>query len=379
MLEIELPYNYTPRKYQWPFFDAMDSGIKRAILVHHRRAGKDLACFNFMIKRAYSRVGNYFYMFPELQQADKAIWTAKTKDGKGYLDCIPREIIKNINNHEMYIELNNAGPKDKNGSIIRMVNANIDRIVGSGPAGIVISEYSLISPEVWSKVEPMIIEQEGWAVFNGTPRGENHFYKMYQMAKDNPYWYASKLSIEDTGAINMAEIERMRSEGTTPEDVIQQEYFCSFRGSKSGAYYVDMLDRIEKQVTEVPYEDTLPVHTAWDLGMNDATCIWFYQTHMNQIRIIDCYSASGEGLQHYVNYLRSKPYKYGDHYAPHDIKVRELGTGKSRIELAAQMGIKFKLTPNIKVEDGIECVRSTLSRCWFDKIKTKDGMHALSN
>lgn len=371
-LRISLPHKYTPRPYQLPLFEAMDGGIKRAVLVHHRRAGKDLACFNYLIKEAYRVVGNYWYVLPTYAQAKKAIWEGKTKDGIAYLDFIPKEILAHKNGSEMILTL-------KNDSLIRLVGADSDSLVGAGLKGAVLSEYSLIKPSFWAYVEPMIIEQEGWAIFNGTPRGENHFFHLYEMAKDNPRWFASLKTVKDTHAISEEQIQQIREEGTKTEEEIQQEYYCSFRGSISGAYYSEQFDRAEAdgRLTTIEYDPLLPVHTAWDLGMSDSTTIWFYQKHNNQIRIIDCYEGTGEGLEHYIKLLQSKPYVYGEHYAPHDIKVRELGTGKSRLEHAQSLGLRFRVVKQIPVVDGINCVRSMLLRCWFDKARCKNGIQAL--
>ena len=355
-----------------PFFKAMDTGIKRAVLVHHRRAGKDLACFNFIIKEAYKKVGNYWHMFPEYAQGKKAIWEGKTNDGKRYLDFIPKSLIKSINNQDLKIEF-------ENGSIIRIVGSNSDSLVGSGVTGIVLSEYALISPSVWPYIEPMVIEQKGWAVFNGTPRGENHFYELYMMAKNNPNWYASKLGINDTKMVTLEELEVMRLEGTKTEEDIQQEYYCSFTGSITGSYYSHEMDWLlsNERLIDIDYEPMLQVHTAWDLGMADSTAIWFYQVKYNQIRIIDYYEASGESLPHYIQVLKQKGYYYGDHHAPHDIKVKELGTGRSRLELCESLGLRFRVVPSMPLLDGINCARVTLKKCYFDRRKCASGIKAL--
>lgn len=379
-VQIPLPHNFEPRPYQLPFFKAMAQGKKRAVLVHHRRAGKDLACFNFLIQQAYMTRGNYWYMFPQYNQGRKAIWEGITANGVRYLECIPKSIIKRINRQEMYIELNNA-PKGDEGSIIRIVGSDTEGLVGAGLKGIVLSEYSLTSPSVWPYIEPMIIEQGGWAVFNGTPRGENHFYDLYMMAKDNPDWYASKLGVDKTKAVSEEEIERLRKEGTYTEEQIQQEYYCSFKGSMVGAYYSDQIEKAEQEgrLTELEYDESKPVHTVWDIGVRDSTAIWFYQLSNNQIRVIDYYEAKGHGLPHYIKVLNSKPYLYGDHYAPHDIGAREFGTGKTRLEQAHSLGVYFREVKKIPVADGINCVRTTLNRCIFDRKKCYNGIQALKS
>lgn len=373
-MEINLPHNFEPRDYQIPLFSALDGGIKRAVICHHRRGGKDLSCFNFMIKEAMRVVDNYWYCLPKYGQARKSIWENITKGGIRYLDCIPKELIASKRNTDMTIEL-------VNGSFIKLVGGDDpDSLVGAGPRGIVMSEYSIQRPSIWDYLEPMIMEKDGWVIFNGTPRGNNHFYDLIEMAKKSPDWFAQVCTIDDTGVITKAQIDILREEGRAEEN-IQQEYYCSFKGSIHGSYYgtaMNKLDEGNKISEEVMYEPLLPVHTAWDLGVSDSTAIWFYQVSMNQVRIIDFYETSGEGIPHYIKELAKKDYVYGKHFAPHDIRVRELGTGKSRLETAEKLGLKFEVVKQIPVADGIEAVRSLLPRCWFAKSKAmKDGIEAM--
>ena len=372
-MEIRLPYNWEPRQYQLPYLRKIDTGgIKRAIHVWHRRGGKDLTDFNFTIKKAYQEKGVYWHIFPTYNQGRKAIWEGMTSKGVSYLSYIPKEIIKSINKQEMSVHLDN-------GSIWRIVGAdNINSIVGAGPRGVVISEASLQSPLVWEYIEPMLLENGGWALFNGTPRGENHFYDLVEMAKTNPNWYVDIKTIDDTNVVTNEQIEELRRQGR-PEEIIQQEYYCSFAGSIHGAYYADLLRKADREgrICPVPYDGSALVHTAWDLGINDTTAIWFYQTVGKEIRFIDFYEASGHGLAHYAAKLQQLGYDYGTHTAPHDIVIRELGSGKSRLEMAASLGIKFEVAPKLAVIDGINAGRGLLSRCWFDKDKCKLGIQAL--
>ena len=371
--EIELPYKFDLRPYQIAQYEAMDNGIKRVVKCWHRRAGKDLTDFNYMIKEAMRIKDNYWYVLPEYGQARKAIWENITKDGRKYLSYIPDALIKRKQEQQMFIEL-------KNDSIIRLIGGdNVDKIVGAGPRGIVMSEYSLHKPSTWQFLEPMILEKDGWAIFNGTPRGHNHFYDLMEMARDNPRWFAQVCTIDDTGVVSAETIEQLREEGR-PEETIQQEYYCSFQGSIYGAYYGQFMDKADKEgriSDNHSYDSLLPVHTNWDLGISDAMSIWFWQVHGNQVRLIDYYETSGEGFQHFIQLLASKGYVYGKHFAPHDIKVRELGTGKSRLETAAALGLNFDVVKQIPVVDGIQAVRSILPRCWFAKTKCQDGIEAL--
>lgn len=376
-IDVDIPYNFDLRPYQLAQYKAMDNGIKRVVKCWHRRAGKDLTDFNYMIKEAVTTKDNYWYVLPQYGQARKAIWENMTKDGRRYLSYIPDAIIKRKREQDMMIEL-------INGSIIRLLGGDdVDTLVGAGPRGVVMSEYSLHKPSTWHYLEPMIIERNGWVIFNGTPRGHNHFYDLMEMAKGNPDWFWQICTVDDTGVVSEEAIQKMRDEGK-PEENIQQEYYCSFQGSIHGSYYGPIIADLEKngQVSDdVLHDVNLQVHTHWDLGMRDSTAIWFYQQSANQIRVIDYYECSGEGLQHYIQVLESKRindgYKYGRHYGPHDIKVRELGTGKSRLEVAASLGLIFDVAKSIPVVDGIDAVRSVLPRCWFNKKKTKMGFEAL--
>jgi phage terminase large subunit len=268
-----------------------------------------------------------------------------------------------------------------NGSMFQVIGTdNIDSIVGTNPIGCIFSEYSLQNPKAWDFVRPILSENGGWAVFNYTPRGKNHGYELYEMAKSNPSWFCEVLTVDDTHAITLEAINEERLSGMD-EDLIQQEFYCSFNAAIQGSYYSKQLSLLEEmnRVTEVAYESNVPVHTFWDLGIGDAMSIWFVQFVGREVHIIDFYEAEGEGFPYYVKVLQEKGYIYGTHNAPHDIAVKELGTGVSRLETAEKLGIKFKIVKNISIDDGINAVRTLLPRCWFDKEKTKQGWNALVN
>lgn len=221
-MEVNIPHKFTPREYQMPLFQAMDGGIKRAILVWHRRAGKDKACWNYMIKRAFERVGTYFYFLPEYSQAKKVIWDNIDNDGFKMLDHIPENLIKSTNATELKATL-------INGSVIQLIGAdNFHKSgVGTNPVGVVLSEYSINNPAVWNFIRPILAVNGGWAIFNFTPRGQNHAYQLMEMAKDNEEWFVQKLTIEDTGILTEEDMDRERREGMS-QAMIDQEYYCKF-------------------------------------------------------------------------------------------------------------------------------------------------------
>lgn len=374
---VKIPNNFRPRDYQLPFFRAMNSGIKRAVLVWHRRSGKDKCSLNFLIQQAIRRVGVYYHLFPTYNQGQKIIWDGIDKDGFKILDHFPKEIVAKKNETEMKIHL-------INGSIYQIVGTDhFDRIVGPNPVGCIFSEYALQDPRAWDLIRPILRENDGWAVFCFTPRGKNHGFKLFQMAKKNPEWFCQMLTVDQTihngeRIFSEEDIKKEIAEGMD-EDLVQQEFYCSFSGLTQGSYYGKIIDQLEKngQITRIPWEPSVRVNTYWDLGMSDSTAIWFVQTVGREIRVIDYLEGSGEGLEYYAKELDKKPYVYGTHYAPHDIKVRELGTGRSRYEIAESLGIRFEIVPNISIADGIQAVRSILPKCWFDAERCERGLDAL--
>ena len=350
----------------------MEGGGKRAVAVWHRRAGKDLSSINWCAVSALTRPGLYWHLFPTYNQGRKIAWDGMTRDGRKFLEHFPKEMWEAVNNTEMRLTL-------KNGSIYQVVGTdNVDRLVGANPVGVVFSEYSLQDPRAWDYIRPILAENGGWALFIYTARGRNHGYDLLNVAKKNENWFQQVLSVEDTRAIPLSAIDEERASGM-PEEMIQQEFYCSFDAPLVGSYYGNAMARLlaDGHLTKVPYEPLLEVHTAWDLGVGDSTSIIFYQLSGSEIRIIDYYEMQGEGLAHYVKVLREKEYVYGEHLAPHDIQVRDFSTGKSRLEAARELGIRFRVVPNLRIDDGIEAVRNTLPKVWFDETKCSHLIEAL--
>lgn len=379
MATITIPYNYTPREYQLPVLKAVDNGIKRFIWVWHRRAGKDKTAINLIAKKMFETVGAYYYVFPTYTQGQKIIWDGMDKDGFRFMDHLPKELRKRTDNTRMFIET-------LNGSTFQIIGSdNIDSIVGTNPVGVIFSEFSLQDPKVWDFIRPILAENGGWAGFNFTPRGKNHAYDLLQFAKDDPNWFTQVLTVDDTKAISQSVLDQEKKEiiAKNGDDAIfQQEYFCSFEASVQGSYYGQLLQEAKEhnRIKDVPYDKSVPVDTWWDLGVGDAMSIWFTQSIGNEIHIIDYLESEGEGVPYYVAQLQTKGYVYGDHYWPHDGEARELSTGVSRKETAQKLGLNpILIVPNLSVDDGIQAVRILLSRCWFDVVKCKRGLEALSN
>jgi len=372
---ITLPNAWQPREHQRQLWEYLESGGKRAVAVWHRRAGKDSTAINWTAVAAHQRIGTYWHMLPTANQGRLVVWDGRDGQGRRLLDqAFPRESRGAVRNDRMTMEL-------KCGSIWQVVGSdNYDRLVGANPVGVVFSEWSLTDPRAWDYVRPILAENGGWALFIYTPRGKNHGFELFDIARHRGDWFAERLTVEDTGILTPGTIAEERASGMS-EALIQQEYYCSFESANEGSYYGKLLEQAEQagRVTQVPHQPELPVDTWWDLGIGDSTAIWFSQRAGLEQHLIDYYECNGEGLAHYAKVLQDKGYVYGSHWAPHDIAARELGTGKSRLEVARGLGLNFKIAPRLSVEDGIESVRNLLPRCWFDAEKCRQGLRALKS
>lgn len=366
---------FQPRSYQIPILDALENkGYRRVLAIMPRRAGKDVTAFNYCIRYLLKRPCVIYYIFPTYSQGRKILWESLNNDGQRVLDYIPKEVIDGCpNQQEMKVRF-------KNGSLFQIVGSdNYDSLVGTNPQGIVFSEYALQDPRAYQYLRPILAANDGWALFLSTPRGKNHMWELYNIAKENPDWFCYKLTLDDTQHIPLLEIERERAEGIMSEDLIQQEYYTSFEMGVEGSYYAKYLDnmRLKGQIGIVPWEPALKVHLAIDIGVRDSTTLIWFQTAGNVVRIIDCYDKTKEGLEHYVGVINSKPYTMGKFIAPHDVRVKEWGTGMTRWEKAKSLGISFIVAPDLSIMDGIEAVRSVLPRVWIDEEKCRPLIKSL--
>ena len=362
-------------------WDAMiESKKKRAIYVWHRRAGKDLLALNRILYSAmFEAVGTYWHIFPSYAQGAKSVWQETNSEGRKYIDYIPQELIAKKNEKELKITL-------KNGSIYQIVGSdNPDSLRGAGIKGAVFSEYAEQDPRAWGTIQPMLLENNGWAMFNFTPKGQNHAYELYKMAQKMPeVWHSEIKTAEETGVFTQQQLEQVKveilSEGKTL-DFFNQEFLCSFNNPIEGAYYSKIIDDIDKQgrIGNYPYNPALPVYTFWDLGVGDATTIWFAQFIGNEIRIIDYIEDNNRGMNTYIKEVKDKPYIYEQHYAPHDIQIREFTNGKSRLETALELGLRFMIAPKLSIEDGIDAVRAILPKCFFNEATTRRGLLTIKN
>lgn len=382
MPTITLPHNFKARPYQKEALEALDK-YNRAILIWHRRAWKDKTAFQALIRKALQRKWVYYYIFPEYEQGRKAMWDNIDNDGLSMLSHVPRDLVKNKNDQSMKLEL-------INGSLIQVIGTDrkIDNIVGTNPVGCLFSEFPISDPRGWDLLRPILKLNWGFAWFVYTPRGKNHWWALREIARKNQeVWFLSEKTARDTidNEWNRIVTDQMIEEERRDwmdEDLIQQEYFVSFEAAVKWAYYADQIRqaRDEGRIGKLPHEPNLPVHTFWDLGMNDTTAIWFFQIRGKEARAIDHYEMSGESLEHYVSVLQGKSYNYWTHYLPHDVEVKELQTGMSRKQYLHSLGMNnISVVPKLWVQEGIDAARRTFKHVWFDEDKCERGINALSS
>ena len=358
------------------------------------------------------RVANYWHMLPEAAQARKALWDAiNPNTGKRRIDeAFPLELRATTRDNEMLIRF-------KSGSTYQVVGSdNYESLIGSPPFGIVFSEWAKAKPQAWAFLSPILAENGGWALFIYTPRGRNHGQKLLQTARKSPGWFGEVLTADDTGVLSQKILDEQRAElrdlyGPDFGDAIfRQEFFCDFSAPILGAIYGLELARIEKEgrICRVEHDPAYPVFTAWDLGFNDDTAIWWYQVIAGEVRLLEYYEAHGKAVEHYASQILGRnvtidivgdelvctmgeaipelrhrqAYKYGTHWLPHDARAKTLqAKGKSIIEQLAkalELG-NLAIAPQLDVQDGIQAARLAFHRCYFDEEGTEGGMEALRN
>jgi hypothetical protein len=390
--EIRLPYQWKPRFYQEPLWNYLWNGGLRAVAVDHRRAGKDEISLHHTACAAHRRVANYVHMLPIYAQARKAIWDAvNPHTGKKRIDeAFPQELRAWTRDQEMSIGFNFGSTWQLAGS------DNYNSLVGTSYGGMVFSEYALSNPAAWGYFSPILMENDGWAIFISTPRGRNHLYDMYQLAQRETGWYAELLTNDDTGVFTADEMrqELLRLQALHGDDygraLWAQEYFCSFDAAIPGAIWADCIVKAETEGRIVDFEVNREalVNSGWDLGRTDSTAIWFYNLCGRQIDLFDYHESNLKDIPFYVELLRDKAkqhgIKYGTHWLPHDARPRTLAAGgKSILQQFRDAAHKypelgrFAICKRLDRQEGIQAVRATLPLCRFHNSHCEAGIEVL--
>lgn len=356
----------------------MDSGCKRAVTVWHRRSGKDKTDLNYLIKEMSQRPGQYYYYFPTMSQGRKILWDGIDKAGMPFMDHFPQDFIAGKpNQQEMKVHT-------VNGSLFQVVGTDRLEMVGPNPVGAVFSEFSLQNPRGWAYARPILTENGGWAIFNFTPRGRNHAYKLFRMADSNPQWFCERLTVDDTRAVTLEAIQADRDSGMT-EGLIQQEYYCSFDYGMMGSYYSEVLNEIEREghFKRSLFNRDNEVHIVMDPGYH--TAIWLFQYYEPEVSVVRYHEDQGIGIDSYARLLRTwqglHKYNYGKVYVPCDMdnNAHKVTRGETALEVLREEGFNALPLPVEKsvVREGIPRTQRFLKRCWFGYEMCEHGIDRL--
>ena len=382
--ELKLP-GWEPRLYQLPLWEYLQAGGARADVVAHRRWGKDEVALHWAAAAASQKRGVYWHLLPEAAQARKAIWDAvNPHTGKRRIEeAFPRSIRVRRSHAEMKLEL-------ENGSVWQVAGSdNYNSLVGSPPVGVVFSEWALAKPDAWSYIRPILAENGGWALFLWTPRGRGHATRAFEVRARDPQWFTLKSPATATDVFTPEQLARERAEliaelGSAEEGEARfaSEYLVDFEAATPGAYYASLIGEAERagRIGRVPFDPALRVDTAWDLGIDDYTAIWFFQQAGREVRVIDYHETRGEGLEAIVREaLAGRPWTYGAHHLPHDVMVRELGAaGRSRYETLRGLGLSaIEVGAAMDPEERINAARLMIPLCWFDAERCGLGLERL--
>lgn len=365
MGEIVIPY--APRDQQAQIHDLIDS--KRfTVVVAHRRMGKTVSAINHIIKDAVlnqKEAPRYAYIAPTYGQAKRVAWDYLVKYST------PLGGTQNIS--ELRV--------DFWGRRIQLYGSdNPEALRGQYFDGVILDEIGDQNPKIWTDIiRPALADRLGWCLFIGTPKGHNHFKDLRDRAETEDGWGLLEFKASQTGVIAQTELDAAKSE--MGEDKYLQEFECSFNAAVEGSYYGQILNDLETKnhIQEIPRDDLCRTITAWDLGMGDSTAIWVAQIAGSEIRLLDYYENNGVGLDKYVSWLRDNNWASAEHILPHDVQVRELGSGKSRLEVLQEAGLNVRIASRMSVDDGIQAVRRLLPRCWFNIPAVKQGLDCLRN
>ena len=365
-MQIRIPY--TPRKFQ-NYLHQRIRDYRWSVLVCHRRFGKTVCMINHLLMAALtSKVSNprYAYIAPTFKQAKSIAWDYI----KQFTHKIPR------------VKFNETALRDdlpNKARITLLGSENCDGLRGIYLDGCVIDEYANVNDRLFPEIiRPALSDRKGFCIFIGTPQGmNNNFYELFQHAKGADDWFYFKAKASETKVVDQDELTKAKE--VMGENKFKQEFECDWIANIEGSIYGKTLAKMEnqRQITRVPYDPSLPVNTAWDLGVSDHSAIIFFQQLGRSINIIDYHEERGQGMPHFIELVKNKEYIYKDHFAPHDIEVTDFSNGKTRREVAYQLGIRFKVVPKLPLEDGIHATTMTLPRCWIDVDHCKKLIDAL--
>lgn len=374
-------FNYVPREVFLPYHNRTQ---RYAVLLCHRRGGKSFSTLNDIIVRALTPSldglrQQFAMMAPTQTQARTIAWQYLKEQTACFANC------KGYKSLEQHLTVVLPDPQDTNkpGSTIMLVGAeNAERLRGLYLNGIVIDEAADIPDFVVTQIiRPALADRQGWLTISGTVKSvDDYLWRSYELAQKLPLlWFCMNLKASESGILPQHELDDLKA--SMSEEAYRVEFENDVHAATTGRIFLQYLN--PQQVTRVPYDPagSAPI-TAWDLGMSDSTAIWVAQVCGREIHILDYYEGTGQSLDYYVDWLRKLPYakRLGAHLLPHDSRVRELGSGKSRLEILRDMGLRnLKVVPKLPKDQQIEAGRLLLPKCWFNEETTAEGRKALRN
>jgi len=358
---------YKPREPQLQIHQAMEKD-RFVVAVAHRRMGKTVAALNELIRSAMNNEQQnprYAYIAPTYSQAKRVAWD--------YLTYFARPLDAKANIAELRVDFFDR-------RIQLYGSDNPDSLRGQYFDGVVLDEIGDQNPKIWNEIiRPALADRKGWCLFIGTPKGNNHFKELFDRAGQEEGWSALQFKASETKLLDKKELWAARKE--MGDDKYNQEFECSFNAAVEGSYYGKLLNDLEEKGRMCPIDrdDLCRTYVAWDLGMGDSTAMWVAQVTGQEIRIMDYVENHGQGLDWYVGWLKDNKWHQAEQLLPHDVEVRELGTGKSRLEVLREAGLDVRVLPRLSVEDGIQAVRRMIPKCWFNMPQVKQGLDCLRN
>ncbi len=358
---------YKPREPQLQIHQAMEKD-RFVVAVAHRRMGKTVAALNELIRSAMNNEQQnprYAYIAPTYSQAKRVAWD--------YLTYFARPLDAKANIAELRVDFFDR-------RIQLYGSDNPDSLRGQYFDGVVLDEIGDQNPKIWNEIiRPALADRKGWCLFIGTPKGNNHFKELFDRAGQEEGWSALQFKASETKLLDEKELWAAKKE--MGDDKYNQEFECSFNAAVEGSYYGKLLNDLEEKGRMCPIDrdDLCRTYVAWDLGMGDSTAMWVAQVTGQEIRIMDYVENHGQGLDWYVGWLKDNKWHQAEQLLPHDVEVRELGTGKSRLEVLREARLDVRVLPRLSVEDGIQAVRRMIPKCWFNMPQVKQGLDCLRN
>ena len=404
MIKVDIPAaGWSPRPHQMGVWADMEAEIRNILLVAHRRWGKDEIGLNDCAIRAAKTPANYFYCLPEQEHARRSMWSAINKHtGKRRMDeCFPEGFrIGHLKEQEMAIDVHSSAPaKSKvyvsaptpqhyRSRVQFLGSDNYNTIVGGSPYGVYLSEWAIADPQALAMLRPIIEENGGFMRFLTTPRGKNHVYRQLNAQVGKAGWAVHFQSALETNVFSAEKLEALRLEALSlygPDighALFQQEYLCTFETVVPGAYYSDMIARLEKQGRMcgiLPMEE-YPVYAAFDIGWDDAMAIWYFQVMRdNSVNVLDYEEVRKTSIPQVIKILRERTWSYGAVLLPHDGKHHEVTSGETTETLLTKAGFLCYIAPRTDEITQISSVRMCLPRCQFNQMNCERGITCLKN